>query len=103
MPRALYSAANQRSIRKRPTAMGAMVAEGEQPFRTAAHHHTLAAHVGQHHLAVAEFTLIAHRPAPALECPALELSSAGVTMVDANLIAINQRPAQPARDPRSEE
>src|SRR6185437_1791374 len=96
MPWTLHGAFHQSPIRKRSAAMCTVIAESEQALLTAPHYHALFSHLGQQHLAVAEFTLVAHRTVPAGKGPLLQLAGAGITMINSNLVTVDQRAAQPS-------
>src|SRR6185437_9184142 len=87
MPRTLHGAFHQSPIRKRSAAMCTVIAESEQALLTASHYHALFSHLGQQDLAVAQFTLVAHRTVPAGKGPLFQLAGTGIAMINANLVA----------------
>src|SRR5262245_51096317 len=77
--------------------MRAMVAEGEQSLSASPHYHAFLAPGDQKQLTVAQLALVAHRLAPVFDNTCLEFARAGIAAINADLVAINQRSAQPAR------
>ena len=78
--------------------MSAVVGKGEDALATAAHHDALAFNRSQQHLPIRQFGFVDDRIVKRLQGPLAKLAAAGVAMVHADLIAIDQRAAQPSRD-----
>lgn len=96
MPRALHGATDYGAIRKRPTFVCAVVAECHDALGTTGYRNTLRADVNQHGLAFAKFSLVAHRAVKTFNRSLLQLSCIGIKTVDADLVAIDERAAEPS-------
>src|SRR6185312_5878767 len=96
MPGTLHRAADQRSVRQGSAFVGAVIGESNHPLGTAPNYHPLASDMHQHHLPLAEFALIAGWPIPAFETALSELSRIGIAVIDSDLVAVGERPAQPS-------
>ena len=91
MPWALDGATDQGAIGQRSAFVHAMIAEGHHAFGAASYHNTFVRYANQHHLPLAQLTLIACRPPPAIEFALLEFAGIGIAMVHADLIAVGER------------
>ena len=61
MPGALHRAVDQSSVRERAAAMVAAIADSKDAFGAFGNRNALTADASQHHLAIAQLRLIAHR------------------------------------------
>src|ERR1051325_7747344 len=96
MPGALDGASDQRAIGERPASVGAVIAEGDESVGTAPNRDASASNIGEEHLPFLQIGLLAHWRIPTIEFDRLPLSRVGETMVDADLVAIDQRRTHPA-------
>ena len=90
VPRTLHCAADDCAIGQWPSAMSAMVADGEDSIGAAPDCHTLFPDVHEHHVAFAKFALVTRGPIKTLNSPFLKLIGVRITAVDSDLVAIDQ-------------
>src|SRR5438874_2796647 len=102
VPRTLHRAAHEGSIGQRSTLVGAVIFKSDYSLGTASNHDALVADAHQHHLAFAQFALVAGWPAPALEFALLPLPGIGIAVIHADLVAVGKGPAEPAADPEQD-
>src|SRR6185437_3803833 len=95
VPGTLHGAAHQSAVGQWPASVRAMIAEGKHSFRTPPHHHLQAPYLRYGHLSIGQFALVADGLVPACQGALAPLPGIGVTVVHANLVAIDQGAAQP--------